>query len=106
VNKDNDRLTTAKKEAENLQKFREDERQKLTSDLTGINKERAAIERHLAQVNQQLTRAHTLTAELMRSNDQLTALLAARQAPSRSPASGVTSPTSDFPLTPAPRSGR
>jgi hypothetical protein len=92
LNKDIARLTEAKASAEKLQAFRESERTKLTSDLAGVNKEKAAIEKHLAEVNKLLTRARTLTAELMKRNDQLAAELAARQSQPK-PASGATVPT-------------
>ena len=56
-----------------------DQRQKLTTELAGITKERDAIEKHLAQVEQLLAKARQLTAEVMAHNRQLAAELAARQ---------------------------
>jgi hypothetical protein len=86
VKKDIVRLTEAQDAAKKLQAFRENERTKLTSDLAGIDKERAAIQKHLDGVNKLLDRARTLTAELMKRNDQLAAQLAARQsAPAQQP---------------------
>jgi uncharacterized membrane-anchored protein YhcB (DUF1043 family) len=54
VTKDNERLKLALASAKQLQAFREEEQQKLGVDLAGITKERAMIEKHLAQVNQEL----------------------------------------------------
>lgn len=92
LNKDLARIAAAKKVADELQAFREGERTKLTSDLAGINKEREAMGAHLAQVNRILARARELTAQLLRSNEQLTAELAARQLRSRQPESGAKPP--------------
>jgi hypothetical protein len=100
LNKDIARLAEAKVSAEKLQAFRENERTKLTSDLAGVNKEKAAIEKHLAEVNKLLARARTLTADLMKRNDQLAAELAARQSQPARPAGGAATPVkSAAPLT-------
>ena len=48
VTKDNERLKAALVSAKALQAFREEEKRKLSIDLAGITKERAAIEKHLA----------------------------------------------------------
>src|SRR6185369_2199221 len=92
VKKDIVRLTDALDAAKKIQAFRQDERTKLTSDLAGVMKERAAIEKHLADVRKLLTRARELTADLLRRNDQLSAELAARQLRASKPAGGATTP--------------
>ncbi len=92
VKQDIARLTTAQDIAKNMQAYREDEKQKLTSDLAGITKEKDAIDHHLAQLRQQLARARELTAELQRRNNQMADELAARQLRSRAPGNGATSP--------------
>jgi len=71
IQKDIVRLTQAEAAAKKIQAFRQDERTKLTSDLAGLNKERATIEKHLAEVNKLLARARQLTVDLTRRNDQL-----------------------------------
>jgi hypothetical protein len=83
VTKDIAQLKAAGVIAENLQKMRTEERQKLVADLAGITKEREAIEKHLAQVQQLLAKAQQLTAETLKHNRQLVAELAARQLRSR-----------------------
>lgn len=93
VKKDIDRLTAAEDVAKRIQAFRQDERQKLTSDLAGVTKEREAIDRHLAQVKQQIARAQQLIGELLRQNDQMVDELNARQLRSRPPGNGAVSPT-------------
>jgi hypothetical protein len=93
VKKDIARLTDAEDAAKKIQAFRENERTKLTSDLAGVNKELAAIQKHLDGVNKLLNRARTLTVELMKRNDQLAAQLAARQLSPPKPASGTAVPT-------------
>ena len=77
--KDIDELTAAEEVGKKLQAFRTEERQKLTTDLAGVTKEREAIEKHLAQVQQLLAKAQQLTAETMARNQQLVAELSARQ---------------------------
>ena len=79
VKKDIDELTAAEEVGKKLQAFRTEERQKLATDLAGVTKEREAIEKHLAQVEQLLAKARQLTAETMAHNEQLVAELAARQ---------------------------
>jgi hypothetical protein len=92
LKKDLDRIAAAKKVADELQTFREGERQKLTTELAGINKEKDAISAHLAYINKILARARELTAQLEQSNEQLVAELAARQLRSRQPESGAKPP--------------
>jgi hypothetical protein len=92
VKKDIVRLTDAEDAAKKIQAFRENERTKLASDLDGVKKERAAIEKHLADVRKLLARARELTDDLMRRNDRLAAELAARQLRASRPAGGATTP--------------
>jgi hypothetical protein len=93
LNKDIARLTAAEAAAKELHAFRQDEKQKLTVDLAGINKEREAIDAHVAQLKKQLARAHELTADLMRRNEQLAGELAARQLRRRPPGSESSPPS-------------
>jgi chromosome segregation ATPase len=79
VTKDIERLTASDESAKKLQASLTEQRQKLTIELAGISKDREAIEKHLAQVEQLLTKARQLTAEVMAHNRQLAAQLAARQ---------------------------
>jgi chromosome segregation ATPase len=92
VKKDIEQLTAAEVIAKKLEAFRTDERQKLTSDLAGIQKERQAIEQHLAQVEQLLAKARQLTTDAMTHNRQLAAELAARQLRPRPAGNGAGSP--------------
>ncbi len=91
VKKDIDELTAAEDVAKKLQAFRTDERQKLTADLAGVTKEREAIEKHLAQVQQLLAKARQLTADAIAHNRQLVAELTARQLPAQQPKNNGTS---------------
>lgn len=93
VQKDNERLNAALDSAKKMQTFREEEIQKLNTDLAGITKERQAIERHLAQVQQQLGMAQKLLAETLRRNSEMAKELAARQTGSLEPPGGALSPT-------------
>ena len=86
VNKDIARLVAAQEAAKKVQAFREDERTKLQADLAGVEKEKAAIAKHLADVQKLLARAQELTRELLKRNDQLAAELTARQVSRSSPA--------------------
>jgi hypothetical protein len=79
VTKDIERLVAANESAKKLQDFRQDEIQRLTTDLAGIRKERQAIEQHLAQVEQQLTRTRQLLAATLKRNSELANELVARQ---------------------------
>jgi hypothetical protein len=92
IQKDIERLNVAQDVAKKIQAYREDEKQKLTSDLTGVKKEREAIEQHLAKLQQQLARARQLTAELLKHNKQMADELAARQLRPVKPGSGAASP--------------
>jgi hypothetical protein len=83
VKKDIEQLTAAEDVAKKIQSFRTEERQKLTSDLAGVTKEREAIEKHLGEVEKLLAKARDLTAQLIERNRQLVAQLAARHLPSR-----------------------
>jgi hypothetical protein len=60
-------LATAKE----IQASKEREVQRLTSDRNGIQKERQAIEQHLALVQQQLTRARQLLQQTLAHNAEL-----------------------------------
>ena len=87
VKKDIERLLAAIESAKKLQAFRQDEIQRLNTDLAGITKERQTIERHLAQVEQQLARVRELLNAALKRNSELAAELAAQQLRSgRSPA--------------------
>jgi hypothetical protein len=76
---DIERLTQTIDSAKKLQAFREDELRRLQHDLAGLQKERAAIEQHLAQLERQVDRARELLSETMRRNRELVEQLAARQ---------------------------
>jgi hypothetical protein len=77
--KDRERLQAALAGAKQLQTFREDEIQKLKTDLAGVTKEQQAIERHLGQVQQQVNRGSQLLAETLRRNSELVEQLVARE---------------------------
>jgi hypothetical protein len=91
VKTDIDELEASEEVAKKLQEFRTGERQKLTTDLAGVTKERQAIEKHLAQVQQLLAKAQQLTADTLKQNHQLAAELAARQLGGRPAAAPGTS---------------
>jgi hypothetical protein len=93
VKKDIDELTAAEEIGKKLQAFRTEERQKLATDLAGVQKEREAIEKHLAQVQQLLAKARQLTAETMAHNQQLVSELSARQLHTRPANNGTSTPT-------------
>lgn len=80
VTKDNERLAEALASARELQAFREEELRKLRVDLAGVTKERKTIERHLADVQQQLTTAQRRLDKALASSSRLAAQLAAMQA--------------------------
>jgi hypothetical protein len=86
--KDLEQFQTALKSAEQLGAFREDEIKKLNGDLAGATKDQQAIERHLAQLKQQLARGNQLLADTLRRNSELARQLAAREGGSR----GATTP--------------
>jgi hypothetical protein len=94
VTKDIEQLTAADESAKKLQAALTDQRQKLTFELDKVTKDRVAIKKHLADVEQLLVKARQLTAEVMAHNRQLAAQLAARQLRTR-PAgnNGADSPT-------------
>jgi chromosome segregation ATPase len=76
---DNQRLADALASAERLMAFRQDEANKLNSDLAGLSKDRQAVDRLLAMVEQQVERIRTLLEEKLRDNSRLASELAARQ---------------------------
>ena len=92
IQKDNERLNEALASGKELQAFREEDLRKLNIDLAGIKKEREAMERHLAQVEQHLARGRQLLEETLRRNREMMEQLRARQAGSSEPLEGVTSP--------------
>jgi len=75
---DNEKLKAALASAENLGAFREDEIRKLTIDLAGVKKEREIIEKHLANVEQQLANARRLLGQAIAENRRLADELARR----------------------------
>lgn len=79
VKADVERLAAALDRAKKLQAFREDEKQKLNTDLAGVTKEREAIAAHLKLVEQQLAKAQALLAETLQRNREMARELAARQ---------------------------
>jgi hypothetical protein len=76
VQKDIDRLTAARASAEELQKFRNDEVQRVQKDLSGVQSERKTIETHLAQVRQQLAKLQQLLDTTLKQNSDLADRLA------------------------------
>ena len=77
VKKDIERLAVALASAKELQASREQEVQRLRSDLEGIQKERLAIEQHLKLVQQQLARGRELLDEALKRNSAMARQLAA-----------------------------
>ena len=75
---DLERLNAAHESAKKLQAYREEEIQKLNTDLAGISKERQAIERHLAQIQQYIANGRQRLEEVLRRNSQMARGLAAR----------------------------
>jgi hypothetical protein len=71
VRKDIDRLTAALASAKELQAFRQKEVERLKLDLTGVTKERVAIQKHLAQIRQQVANLQKQLAETLRLNSEL-----------------------------------
>jgi hypothetical protein len=71
------RIETSLASAKDMQAAKEREVQQLNSDLTGIKKERQAIETHLALVQQQLNRARQLLDAALKRNTELARQLAA-----------------------------
>jgi hypothetical protein len=72
------RLAAANESAKKLQVFRQDEIQKLNNDLAGITKERQAIERHLAQLQERITNGRARLNETLRRNSEMARQLAYR----------------------------
>jgi hypothetical protein len=77
VKKDIERLAITFASAKELQASREQEVQRLKSDLAGIQKERQAIEKHLEAVQKQLARGRELLDEALKRNAALARQLAA-----------------------------
>jgi hypothetical protein len=73
------RVADAATSAERLTAFRQDEANKLKSDLAGLGRDRQAVDRLLAMIQQQLDTIRTLLAEKLRDNSRLVRELAARQ---------------------------
>jgi hypothetical protein len=87
VRKDIERLAASNESAKKLQAYRQNDIQRLKTDLAGISNERQAIERHLAQVEQQRARVRELLDATLKRNSALARQLAAQQLRSgRSPA--------------------
>jgi hypothetical protein len=83
VKRDIERLAAADESAKKLQAFRQDEIRRLKTDLAGVTKERDAIEKHLAQVQDQLASVRELLEATLKRNSELAEELAARQLRSR-----------------------
>jgi hypothetical protein len=81
IRKDNERLAASLESAKKLQAFREDELQKLNTDLAGVSKERQAIQQHLAQLQQRINRGRRLLEDTLRSNAEKARQLAANPSP-------------------------
>jgi hypothetical protein len=79
VTQDIARLAAAMESAKKLHAFRQNEIQRLNTDLAGIQKERQIIEQHLAQVELQVKRAQELLAATLKRNSELADDLADRQ---------------------------
>jgi hypothetical protein len=73
------RVADALASAERLAAFRQDEANKLTSDLAGLTRERQAVDRLLAMVQQQLDTIRVMLDDTLRENSRLVRELAARQ---------------------------
>jgi septal ring factor EnvC (AmiA/AmiB activator) len=80
VREDNAKLESALASAEKLTTFREEEKQLMDSDLTGMKQDRQAIEKHLQMVKRQLDNASKLIDELLATNTTLAEELAQREA--------------------------
>jgi hypothetical protein len=75
VKQDLARFAVTLASAKEIQAAKEREVQLLKTDLTGIQKERQAIDQHLAKVQQQLTRARQLLAEALQRNAEMASQL-------------------------------
>ncbi len=71
VREDNAKLEAALASAEKLSAFREEQKQLMQSDLTGMKQDRQAIESHLQIVNRQLENARKLISDLLATNASL-----------------------------------
>ena len=98
VRKDNEQLIAANEAGKKLEAFRTAEKQKLTTDLAGVTKEKNAIQKHLDQVKQLLAKARQLTADALARNRELADQLTARQVRNTPPANGASSPKPTGPL--------
>ena len=98
VRKDNEQLIAANEAGKKLEAFRTAEKQKLTTDLAGVTKEKNAIQKHLDQVKQLLSKARQLTADALARNRELADQLTARQVRGTPPANGAASPKPTGPL--------
>ncbi|MEM9186342.1 MAG: hypothetical protein AAGB00_07600 [Planctomycetota bacterium] len=65
--------------AEKLSRLREQEQRKLKTDLAGVQRDRKAVEAHLAAVEGQLARGRALLEKVVAANARLADQLAARQ---------------------------
>lgn len=86
------RLEAALASAERLGEFRKQQISMLTSDLRSVEKDRAAINEHLEQLNRQLGQAEQLLTALLEEN----AALASQIASARGPMTPVVSPALDI----------
>jgi hypothetical protein len=87
------RLTVALSTAKEMQAARESEIKRLNSDLANIQKERRAIEEHLALVKKQLARGQSLLADLLKRNSEMARQLAAAESRSTNRSNSAPSPT-------------
>jgi uncharacterized membrane-anchored protein YhcB (DUF1043 family) len=103
VTKDNERLKAALVSAKALQAFREEEKRKLSIDLAGVTKERAAIEKHLAMVQKELADRRSDLAHGLEENARLAEQLSRLQAQRKS--STENKPSSPAPVAPLALTG-
>jgi chromosome segregation ATPase len=82
---DNQRLVEAAASAERLTAFRQDRIAKLTSDISGLTRDREAVNRLATLVQQQLDTIQRLLDETLRDNSQLVRQLAAIQTAAATP---------------------
>lgn len=71
LSEDNKQLEKALASAKQVQAFREQEQSKLRNDLTGVSRDRQAIEAHQSQVDTQLSNAKALLDDLQTDNSRL-----------------------------------
>ena len=79
VTEDNALLEASLQSAEQLSKFRQQERKSLSNDLTGMKQDREAIEAHRDQVQKQLTNARQLIDSYRAANSVQASELKQRQ---------------------------